>query len=73
MSFLQLHLFPLRVQKLLTYVCCNCESDTGSRDDGQIAGQFETKEMQMERIVLNVFGFAVALGTSGLMFAVTLA
>jgi len=27
----------------------------------------------MQRIVLNVFGLAVALGTSGLMFAATLA
>jgi hypothetical protein len=29
--------------------------------------------MNMQRIVLNVFGFAVALGASGLMFAATLA
>ena len=29
--------------------------------------------MEMHRLVLNVFGLAVALGTSGLMFAATLA
>jgi len=27
----------------------------------------------MERLVLNIFGLAVALGTSGLMFAATVA
>jgi len=27
----------------------------------------------MERLVLNIFGLAIALGTSGLMFAATVA
>ena len=34
--------------------------------------QMHKQEENMERIVRNAFGLAVALGTSGLMFAVTL-
>jgi hypothetical protein len=36
-------------------------------------GLLKQEESIMHRIVLNVFGLAVALGTSGLMFAATLA
>lgn len=69
LRFLQLLLLPLRVRKLLTYVCCSCERSSGY----QIEGRVKQEEILMQRIVLNVFGLAVALGTSGLMFAATLA
>ena len=68
LRFLQLLLLPLRVQKLLTYVCCACE--TGSRP--YLAGANSNRRKTMERIVRNALGMAVALGASSLMFAVTL-
>jgi hypothetical protein len=36
-------------------------------------GRAETGGKTMERLVLNIFGLVVALGTSGLMFAATVA
>ena len=68
LRFLQLLLLPLRVQKLLTYVCCTCE--VGSRP--YFAREAKTGGKIMERIVRNALGLAVALGASSLMFAVTL-
>jgi hypothetical protein len=44
-----------------------CEESSGC------VSQPQKRRQKMQRIVRNAIGFAVALGTSGLMFAVTLA
>lgn len=64
----QLLLLLLRVQKLLTFLCCTCE--VGLRP--HVANATKQEEKIMERIVRNALGLAVALGASSLMFAVTL-
>ena len=65
---MQLVLFPSHVQKLLTYVCCICETEFEIR----VASRYSTGGKIMERIVRNAVGLAVALSASSLMFAVTL-
>ncbi len=64
----QLLLLLLRVQKLLTFLCCTCEVGL----QPHLANATKQEEKIMERIVRNALGLAVALGASSLMFAVTL-
>jgi hypothetical protein len=52
-------------QFLTNSLCCMCEKE--------IAIVQPNRRIDMDRLLRNALGLAVALGTSGLMFAVTLA
>jgi hypothetical protein len=64
LRFLQAVIRPLHGQSQPQHLYCNCEGHKA------LASK---QENTMDRFMRNAWGLVIALGTSGLMFAVTLA